>query len=106
MRLNFAGVPEAEIREGIRRIGKAIREQLGLLGSLTGGGVPAGTRTRAEGAGMSGERDAAAPEPNTQDASPTREPQPDAADGDAHLADVVALPRRDEAPSARRRRDR
>jgi 2-aminoadipate transaminase len=106
MRLNFAGVPEAEIREGIRRIGKAIREQLGLLGSLTGGGVPAGTRTRAEGAGMSGESDAAAPEPNTQDASPTREPQPDAADGDAHLADVVALPRRDEAPSARRRRDR
>jgi 2-aminoadipate transaminase len=104
MRLNFAGVPEAEIREGIRRIGKAIREQLGLLGSLTGGGVPAGTQTRAEGAGMGGERDAAAPEPNTQDASPTREPQPDAAD--AHLADVVALPRRDEAPSARRRRDR
>jgi len=35
MRLNFAGVPEQEIREGVRRIGGAVREQLGLLGSLT-----------------------------------------------------------------------
>jgi 2-aminoadipate transaminase len=101
MRLNFAGVPEAEIREGIRRIGKAMREQLGLLGSLTGGGVSADTRNRAEGAGMS---DAEAPEPNAEDAGPKLEPQLNA--GDAHLADVVALPRRDEAPSARRRRDR
>ena len=36
MRLNFAGVPDEDIREGIRRIGQAVREQLGLLGSLTG----------------------------------------------------------------------
>ena len=36
MRLNFAGMPEDEIREGIRRIGGAIDEQLGLLGSLSG----------------------------------------------------------------------
>ena len=32
MRLNFAGVPEQEIREGIRRIGGAMREQLGPAG--------------------------------------------------------------------------
>jgi 2-aminoadipate transaminase len=103
MRLNFAGVPAAEIREGIRRIGKAMREQLGLLGSLTGGGAPAATQDRAERAGRA---DAPAREPAADDAGPTREPQPDAGDGGAHLADVVALPRRDEAPSARRRRDR
>jgi 2-aminoadipate transaminase len=36
MRLNFAGVPEQDIREGIRRIGKVLREQVGLFGTLTG----------------------------------------------------------------------
>src|SRR5271167_890616 len=36
MRLNFAGVPDADIREGVRRIGKIMREQAGLLGALTG----------------------------------------------------------------------
>ncbi len=36
MRLNFAGVPEEDIREGIRRIGKVLREQVGLFGTLTG----------------------------------------------------------------------
>jgi 2-aminoadipate transaminase len=36
MRLNFSGVGEAEIREGIRRIGKAVAEQVELYGALTG----------------------------------------------------------------------
>ena len=36
MRLNFSGVGEDEIREGIRRIGKAIAEQVELYGTLTG----------------------------------------------------------------------
>ncbi len=36
MRLNFCGVDEDEIREGIRRIGKAIDEQVELYGALTG----------------------------------------------------------------------
>ena len=36
MRLNFAGVPEDDIREGVRRIGKVVREQVGLFGTLTG----------------------------------------------------------------------
>jgi 2-aminoadipate transaminase len=44
MRLNFAGVPEAQIREGIRRIGSAIQEQVGLLGSLTGSPGQPGSR--------------------------------------------------------------
>jgi 2-aminoadipate transaminase len=36
MRLNFSGVDEAEIREGVRRIGEVIAEQLELFGALTG----------------------------------------------------------------------
>jgi 2-aminoadipate transaminase len=35
MRLNFSGVSEEEIREGVRRIGKAIGEQVELYGALT-----------------------------------------------------------------------
>jgi 2-aminoadipate transaminase len=35
MRLNFSGVGEEEIREGVRRIGKAIGEQVELYGALT-----------------------------------------------------------------------
>ncbi len=36
MRLNFSGASEDEIREGIRRIGKVVNEQLELYGTLTG----------------------------------------------------------------------
>src|SRR5437763_2329307 len=46
MRLNFAGVPDGDIREGVRRIGRAVREQLGLLGSLSGPGPATGARAK------------------------------------------------------------
>jgi 2-aminoadipate transaminase len=36
MRLNFSGVGEEEIREGVRRIGRVISEQVELYGALTG----------------------------------------------------------------------
>jgi 2-aminoadipate transaminase len=36
MRLNFSGVTEDEIREGVRRIGKVVAEQVALYGTLTG----------------------------------------------------------------------
>jgi 2-aminoadipate transaminase len=36
MRLNFSGVDEGEIREGVRRIGNVIAEQVELYGALTG----------------------------------------------------------------------
>jgi 2-aminoadipate transaminase len=36
MRLNFSGVKEDEITEGVRRIGKVISEQVELYGTLTG----------------------------------------------------------------------
>ncbi|MGH2864451.1 MAG: PLP-dependent aminotransferase family protein [Solirubrobacteraceae bacterium] len=84
MRLNFAGVADEDIREGIRRIGEIMGGDTGLLGSLMGSqpSAPAGTT-------------AAALEPQVEDLSP--------------LADIVALPRRDAqdpARPARRRRDR
>jgi 2-aminoadipate transaminase len=81
MRLNFAGVPDADIREGIRRIGKVVREQLGLYGTLSGSSTAA--------AKPPGET---TPEPLAEEAS--------------GLADVVALPRRDRQAPARRQKDR
>ena len=80
MRLNFAGVPEENIREGIRRIGKVVREQLGLYGTLTGS-TPA----------------SAAPAEPTPQASPEQAPA---------LADVVELPRRNREGPARQQKDR
>ena len=41
MRLNFSGVDDDTIREGVRRIGEVIREQVGLYGTLTGSPPPA-----------------------------------------------------------------
>jgi 2-aminoadipate transaminase len=81
MRLNFAGLSEQDIREGVRRIGRAVREQLALLGSLTGS-------------------------PAAVDAAADAEEERPADAGQAgKLADVVALPRRQEPP-ARRMKDR
>jgi 2-aminoadipate transaminase len=82
MRLNFAGVPDQDIREGIRRIGRVVGEQVGLYGTLTGSPPSAQAQAKPE----------SADEPGT--------------DRSAGLADVVALPRRDRGGSARRRQDR
>jgi 2-aminoadipate transaminase len=41
MRLNFSGVSDDEIREGVRRIGEVVREQVELYGTLTGSSKPA-----------------------------------------------------------------
>jgi 2-aminoadipate transaminase len=65
MRLNFSGVDETAIREGVRRIGAVVAEQVALYGTLTG---------------------AAPVEPTAQ---PVDEPR-DA----AGLAEVLQLPRR------------
>jgi 2-aminoadipate transaminase len=40
LRLNFSGVSEDDIREGIRRIGKVVGEQVALYGTLTGTAPP------------------------------------------------------------------
>jgi 2-aminoadipate transaminase len=65
MRLNFAGVPEEDIREGVRRIGKVVREQVGLFGTLT---------------------DAQPPVPQPAQQAPATDPG---------LAEVVELPKRE-----------
>jgi 2-aminoadipate transaminase len=76
MRLNFAGITEEHIHEGIRRIGKAIRTQLDLLGSLSGR------------------------------PSQARDPERPVAADTPPLADVVELPRREEPRAGRRSQDR
>jgi 2-aminoadipate transaminase len=48
MRLNFSGVGEEQIREGIRRIGEVVREQVILYGTLTGATVDAAKPRGAE----------------------------------------------------------
>jgi 2-aminoadipate transaminase len=63
MRLNFSGVGEADIREGIRRIGEVVREQISLYERLTG---------------------------SSQTAPPAAEPRP--AELDIDLANVLHLP--------------
>jgi 2-aminoadipate transaminase len=83
MRLNFAGVPDDNIREGIRRIGRVMGGDTGLLGSLTGATGPA-----------------AAPDASTSAAEDAPDRQ------DVPLADVVALPRREAQQRSRLQRDR
>jgi 2-aminoadipate transaminase len=80
MRLNFAGVAEEEIREGIRRIGKVVREQVGLFGTLTGG-QPFGVQPPSAGGVAAGE-DHGAPRPG--------------------MAEIVELPPRDSRGARRR----
>jgi 2-aminoadipate transaminase len=65
LRLNFSGSREDDIREGVRRIGEVIAEQVALYGTLTG------------------QRPADVPEP--------RQPAPAAED----LANILQLPRRE-----------
>jgi 2-aminoadipate transaminase len=89
MRLNFAGVADADIREGIRRIGRIMGGDTGLLGTLT---MTTGSATAAS------SRPASSPP-----ATPQTGPQEDEG---APLADVVALPRREQQRSTRRRQDR
>jgi 2-aminoadipate transaminase len=53
MRLNFSGSDQESIREGIRRIGEVVTEQVALYGTLTGEQSPQSpvSRPQAEGAG-------------------------------------------------------
>ncbi len=61
MRLNFSGVSEDAIREGVRRIGEVVREQVALYGTLTGAEPGAGSGGGAPGvvSGPDGRRFAA-----------------------------------------------
>src|SRR3954454_13646658 len=48
MRLNFSGVTDDDIREGIRRIGQVVREQVKLYGTITGAPPASPPRGKAE----------------------------------------------------------
>jgi 2-aminoadipate transaminase len=48
MRLNFSGVDESQIREGVRRIGAVVAEQVELYGTLTGASTAPGGRAPIE----------------------------------------------------------
>jgi 2-aminoadipate transaminase len=88
MRLNFAGVPDGDIREGVRRIGRAMGGQAGLFGALSG--EPSDEQS-------GGDARSGPAEPHGDGDGP---PQ-------GHgLADVVQLPRRQGEDQARRRQDR
>ena len=60
MRLNFSGIDEDNIREGVRRIGEIVREQVALYGTLTGRtSAPAARPAPSAGAGVTAARTAA-----------------------------------------------
>ena len=52
MRLNFSGSDEESIREGIRRIGEVVTEQVELYGTLTGESASAPAAPSARGRAM------------------------------------------------------
>ncbi|MBV8219907.1 MAG: PLP-dependent aminotransferase family protein [Solirubrobacterales bacterium] len=72
MRLNFSGVDVDDIREGMRRLGEVVREQVELYGTLTGAASKSGVR-----------RDPIAPSP-TPPATPSGA-SPGAADEPANV---------------------
>jgi 2-aminoadipate transaminase len=74
MRLNFSGVDEDAIREGIRRLGEVVREQVDLYGTLIGVAPAGGARPRAEAAPM-----------------PARAPAEESVAAEAELAKVLHL---------------
>jgi 2-aminoadipate transaminase len=76
MRLNFSGVDADQLREGVRRIGEVVHEQVDLLGSLTG------------------RRPGAVPRPAAEPAADAVVPHGDRPT-DPALADVLHLPRRE-----------
>jgi 2-aminoadipate transaminase len=76
MRLNFSGSSDEDIREGVRRIGEVVTEQLELYRTLTGR-LPAS---------------AAEPAPTPQPPTP-----------DPGLADVLQMPRREDERARRER---
>jgi 2-aminoadipate transaminase len=94
MRLNFAGLPEEVIREGVGRIGTAVERQMRLFGAVTK--TP---RPRRSTAGAPGTPVPPAPsgEPTGRagrQPAETREAAPGEPRGEKGLADVVELRRR------------
>ncbi|MGH2877813.1 MAG: PLP-dependent aminotransferase family protein [Solirubrobacteraceae bacterium] len=94
MRLNFSGVDEEAIREGIRRIGEVVREQVAMYGTLTGApSVPPAS-----------ERAGAEPRRRTRNAVPAIDGDPaSGAHGQAPPASATPLAEILTLPAGRRR---
>ena len=82
MRLNFSGVGEELIREGIRRLGEVVREQVALYGTLTGVRTESPSQRRTT------------PLPQPPGENPASHPAPAAPRADGELANVLRLPRK------------
>jgi 2-aminoadipate transaminase len=82
MRLNFSGVNEDEIREGIRRIGEVVREQVALYGTLTGVRAPAEQSAARE------------PAPSGREPRPESDPSRPGRELNSELAKVLHLRKR------------
>ncbi|MEA2355981.1 MAG: 2-aminoadipate transaminase [Solirubrobacteraceae bacterium] len=106
MRLNFSGVTEEEIREGVRRIGQTVSAQVALFGAVSGSrqapAAPVGRVVRPRAgevapgaAGGPGEAGGPGRGGGYGDGEPTI---------DAELADVLELPRRTGGGREARRR--
>ncbi len=78
MRLNFSGVDEGAIREGMRRLGEVVREQVALYGTITGA-FPA----------VKPPQDAVPPPPAPP---PPFAPEVQGVDGPPELAKILPLP--------------
>jgi 2-aminoadipate transaminase len=94
MRLNFAGLPEEEIREGIGRIGMAVERQMRLFGALTGSPRPRGSATRPSGPPVPPATPGGQPGPELAQPGEAHEATPGEPRGKQGLADVVELRRR------------
>jgi len=79
LRLNFSGVGESDIREGIRRLGEVVCEQVALYGTLTG----ASPSRQARPSGASAVPPASAASRRSDEPAP-----------EERLADVLRLPRK------------
>ncbi len=91
MRLNFSGVGEDSIREGIRRIGEVVREQVAMYGTLTGARPQAESRRVEDG----GRREGPGRSPETEtETGPGPGPggDPDRRVVDPELAQILRLP--------------
>jgi 2-aminoadipate transaminase len=91
MRLNFSGVGEPLIREGIRRLGEVVREQVALYGTLTGA-YPAGQPARRAPRTSPARRATPGGVASSPPASPPPASTPAAAE--EQLANVLQLPRK------------
>ncbi len=94
MRLNFAGLPEQEIREGIRRIGKVMGGDTGLFSALTRSPPPAPPKSPP------------GRPPTRANADPGTGPAGRGAAGSPDLTEVVRIPLSDKQEKGLRRQKR